>query len=865
MYITSLPRLYTPGGRGRGLPGLLSAAATTAVCGLAAAAAAAALLGLVMPAAADEVVPAELLDDVVLGPKAPYRLRVSMGKAKFLPFSCGGPANAMITLESYSLNADPLIFVSLESKLMPSFGEHELSSFDQWREDAPGSHYLLVKAVGPQGGLIGLLNVDHFAAEELDAMLSVKCSQIVAFETLFWDHIRASDMCPYGKQPQGNESLKLCSGHGQCGKNGLCSCGGDWTGSDCGSRKDDIVVKAHATYDIQLPSGDYRYFRLIVPPNFPGGFVEVSVESDQPVVILVRRHRLPTKNSFDLSNFDDWINGRMLSSLKYKVLPPGTGVGFASAEEAEAEGEAEEVEAAADEAAAEEEAEVEEEEAVEEAMEEEGEAENAVAASNVSDSPSRKTQAEEEQEAQEEEQEGHEEQEEQEGKEEQEAQKEQEEQEEQEESECPRIIEPLQGPACETPGFMVCTGSCMRCIECTKGGQHDDGCTEACAGCTSLGCKEILAACAGPSLDCSGANATACVAGCDRCMQCIDSNDAGCSACECCSVCLPVGAKCDLFPVPQEDDARAIYVGILNHRRFYNERPNVRVKAFVKLTEDPKFEQQLTPKSWVADLYDTFTDIQSLEVTQSQNYPADEQFLYEIDMGPDVHMTSKEVRIYDDRMTLLHVRNLGKDDKIEIQFMSGPNITHILSSSAPAPKTLFDFDKLNYQVGGDDEDFQKDDNDDETASNIHIITKGQDWIWCALFGGTDGSVDITVRTFSGTINPLSNPGPESLGSFAWVFGLALLCIGLLWVARAACKGARRAKMTWRNMDPNQPISERLAILARSGSTVESESGFGIRDRAGISLQGYNENSDEVDCNVEEQHLHRGGIVGDDGI
>merc|ERR1719215_143834 len=41
--------------------------------------------------------------------------------------------------------------------------------------------------------------------------------------------------------------------------------------------------------------------------------------SDTPSVLLLRMNELPTKSEFETSNFDDWVNGRYISTLVYQV------------------------------------------------------------------------------------------------------------------------------------------------------------------------------------------------------------------------------------------------------------------------------------------------------------------------------------------------------------------------------------------------------------------------------------------------------------------------------------------------------------------------------------------------------------------
>merc|ERR1740138_2009823 len=154
-------------------------------------------------------------------------------------FSCmGGPADVMISLTTYMERADPLLFLSLDPDRPPSFQQHDATSFGQWREDSKGDHYVIAKGVNPRGGILGLVNMRHFAEEEIDGILKIRCNFIVAFDTLFWDHLRSTSLCPMGSAPVAKGSSlqpstvsdEFCSGHGRCLKHGVCDCDGDHTG-----------------------------------------------------------------------------------------------------------------------------------------------------------------------------------------------------------------------------------------------------------------------------------------------------------------------------------------------------------------------------------------------------------------------------------------------------------------------------------------------------------------------------------------------------------------------------------------------------------------------------------------------------------
>jgi len=227
-------------------------------------------------------------------------------------------------------------------------------------------------------------------------------------------------------------------------------------------------------------------------------------------------------------------------------------------------------------------------------------------------------------------------------------------------------------------------------VGCVKGGKDDRGCTDACNACVSPGCINTLALCAG-NTSCQGDDAMHCEEGCGKCMACFDSNDRGCGGCRCCIGCLPLAAKSSLMEQQPAEYNRFVFVGIYKHRRFWFDRGTVNATATISLTADPDFEREELPSSWVADLYDPFHDIRSLEITQQKVYPDGEQFIYQLRLPPSEELRL-EVRLYHDRMTLLHLQNIVSGNDMVLEFRNGPNITHVLQSSRAAPKTFFDFD-----------------------------------------------------------------------------------------------------------------------------------------------------------------------------
>jgi len=766
-------------------------------------------------AAAEEIVPGLMERDIVLEPNLPKQVKVAIGQAKFLNFRCnGGPADVVISLSTYAEHADPLLFLSLNPAVTPSFKSHDASSFGQWREDAAGDHYVIAKAVSPKGGILGLVNMRHFAGEELNGILSIHCTFIVAFDTLFWDHLRSSAVCPWGRSQQDPPQQDFCSGNGQCTQHGVCSCDGDHVGPACEHLKSDMVVAAEGKYRFKVATGRYQYFRVRVPPRFQGGFLEVRTESEQPLVVLVRGDDLPTKTNYELSNFDDWVNAQNTSLLKYKVdapiAPPTAEGGHYSPYTGMPQGETPEgadtgrrlswAEGAPVTSWASLFSRAWQDRTVD--LEVRGEAE-------VASELLRRRQPQ---------------------------------------SAAPRTLQGPQGllnpsqvvcprlPAksaetCRAQSFGICQAKCMTCVSCTK--ESSDGCSSACDACVSPGCINTLALCAG-DVSCKGPEAMQCEAGCGSCMTCFDSNDANCQGCQCCIDCLPVAAKCSgMSKQPADQYNRFVFVGVYNHRRFKSDRDLVHAVADISLKADPNFGQM--PSSWIADLYNPFQDMRSYRITKGPIYPDGEQFIYELDLNGFAQTVHEQVRLYHDRVTLVFMKNRIGASNMVLRFPAGPNVTHVLSTSRSAPKTLFDFDT------------------EHTRQNafFEVDARNEPAIWCAVFGAADGFLQVSATSYG---EVPSAPVPIGF-ALVCVFGLlcALLVLGVIY------GGAQKLGERF-GLGPTVPLTDRLANwgLAR-GNPHESTASL---TRSG-SLSGY-VGSEVIDRSVEDQYLHRGGI-GDDGI
>lgn len=680
------------------------------------------------PTKADGLAHGLLELDVTLAPRKPYHIRVGIGQAKFLKVSCmGGPADVMVSLSTYAQRADPLLFLSVNPDKPPSFTRHDASSYLNWEEDKSGDHYAVAQGLGPRGGILGLVNLRHFAGEELDGVLSVHCHFIVAFDTLFWDHLRSSLLCPTGGGTQ------MCSGRGRCAQHGICTCDAGFAGPACEHHKTDLVVKAEGHYQFRVAAGKYQYFRVHVPRRFPGGFLQVHTEADQPMVVLVREGGPPTKGTFEMSNFDDWLNRRSMSTLKYKVHASDTFVGLFGG------------------------------------------------APSLPQPPMGRRRLDTSAGT----------------------------------IHCPPAIAPEgRNLACETASMRQCTNSCMRCIGCNRT-VADDACSKACDACSSLGCTEVLALCASDE-SCSGERASTCDSGCGRCLRCLRSDDVACSQCSCCDRCLPEAAKCGALSAPfAAEDDRYIFVAVYNHHRYTAKSKPATARVFVSLREDPDYERKELPKSWLADLYNPFHSIGSLEITQRDIYPDGEQFIYNLEFTSNKEL-NLEARVYRDRITLLHLINKVGARSMVLNLTGGPSVAPILSSTKAAPKTLFDFNQVHTKAGG-----------------VQIFADREPSLWCAIFGANDGFVRIAART-----DPelAAKEALLSAAPSAWLVNItAIGCCGLL----AIVVGLLFARGAW-----SRGAGSRMGFA------------HSVPHR---NLTGHSSNN-----SAEDEYLYRGGF-GDDGM
>jgi len=651
----------------------------------------------------------------LLKPTSTMMVKLGIGEAKNVHFSCmGGPADAIVHFTSYAERADPLLFLSLDPSRLPTYNQHDASTFAQWREDSSGDHYVIAKGVGPQGGLLQLLNTKHFGSEELMGFLQIRCSFIIAFDTLFWDPLKLSSICPVGSSFQAptlqNSAEHFCSGHGKCSSNGKCQCDSDFVGPACEHSKKDVVVAADGHYRFKVETGRYQYFKIKIPPRFSGGYLSVNVMAKQPVVVLVRENDIPTKSNFELSNFDDWLDHDYLTSLKFPVKP-ASALQQPASSQASPQGFPRRL--------------------LDELRED---SDSITSWSDLLQKSSLAPKAESRR--------------------------------------LDTGLPPLQecsgvapkglgGPACETEGFHGCQSSCSRCMTCVKGGfdgRGDMGCSDACDACTSAACAANLAYCAG-NVSCDGEDARTCDAGCSNCLACFDSNDPKCTGCRCCLHCLPIAAKCTLGEGLQ-DNHREVYVAVFNHRRYYNEMSSIAASANIQLVADPSFVSTPAPGDWIATLYDSFQDIRVLGLTQREVYPEGQQFVFNVDLSttPGIGL---QVQLFRDRLTLLRISGVGQEvGKVLVDFDGkGPNITHVLSSSQAAPKTFFDFDRRHEHRDGHLE--------------VPIHQPGSGTVWLAMFAGADG---VTLARVTSEASPGEAPDyGYGFGVFLWVLGGIAVC------------------------------------------------------------------------------------------
>lgn len=262
-------------------------------------------------------------------------------------------------------------------------------------------------------------------------------------------------------------------------------------------------------------------------------------------------------------------------------------------------------------------------------------------------------------------------------------------------------------------------------------------------------------------MSCEGSVASDCNAQCEHCTMCTDRNSSDCITCQCCNSCLPLVSKCGFLNV-DTGMLQFAFVGIYNRPSKGSEARAVGVDVELSLVADPKFVED--PLTWVAELWDRFHDISTLEVASRDIYPAGGQFIYTIELEGGSEEKVK-VRVYGSRITLLHVLSEASNPNINLIIESGSDlITHVMTCARRLPKTLFDFDQVLFNL-----------------TEPLVIDQGDsNNVWILLLGGSDG--ESTILLAAGSTQSI---------------GVMLLCIVAL-VAFILCLFLLGFVMTWKD-------------------------------------------------------------------
>lgn len=225
---------------------------------------------------------------------------------------------------------------------------------------------------------------------------------------------------------------------------------------------------------------------------------------------------------------------------------------------------------------------------------------------------------------------------------------------------------------------------------------------------------------------------------------------------------------------------------------------------------------------------------------RSEMYPEGEQYIYDINptRGEQVE---KQVRVYRDRMTLLHLSNEDLAERLLLTFTGG-NVSHVLISTQAKPKTLFDFNSAPSMQPG---------------KLVMIAADGEPALWCAIFGGTDGWATVGAAKYT--------EGGSSVAHLTLIFGVGLVVLLLVMgFAFGGPAGLAEALGGGSSTVPpgeqaQPPIWDRVWCWVTRKPPHESTQAL-TRE---MSMSGF-VSSDVIDRHVEDQFLHRGGM-GDDGI
>ncbi|CAD7970265.1 unnamed protein product [Amoebophrya sp. A120] len=322
---------------------------------------------LVHPAVATRAPP--LLPDV-LTPDTPVRVELSPGDSAQLHFRClGAPADAEISLETFEENADPVLVLVDPNAPAERLSQGLATSFQDWLDDSSHAHRVRAKNVPSAGARVLLANVNQMAAEVLDAEVRIRCSYLLAYDFLFWNHLQSDKLCPAGRSTtrsgaasrtsfsrasageggvastaaagwktdadygvvlsaaEGSPAVgspptsSFCSNQGTCEEDGICRCDAAHTGLACEHEKHDLLL-AKGVYPIDnLWSGQYRYFRIRLPERYRGGYLDVHVKSTYPIAVLYSTEKFPTKAEFQDSNFAEWLMRKNVQHLRFAIPP----------------------------------------------------------------------------------------------------------------------------------------------------------------------------------------------------------------------------------------------------------------------------------------------------------------------------------------------------------------------------------------------------------------------------------------------------------------------------------------------------------------------------------------------------------------
>eukprot|EP00927_Polykrikos_kofoidii_P045728 TRINITY_DN39806_c0_g1_i1.p1 TRINITY_DN39806_c0_g1~~TRINITY_DN39806_c0_g1_i1.p1 ORF type:complete len:721 (-),score=89.02 TRINITY_DN39806_c0_g1_i1:219-2381(-) len=261
----------------------------------------------------------------VLTPNQPQTVYAAAGMALLVRTQClGGPADMMVTFSSLRDDIKPLIVIALDETGSPSDLVPLATSVDNWKEDSRGDHYVIARGVPPNGAISAVINPGILGqGDEIDGWLSVKCAFVMAYDPLFFHHIMSERICPVGTVSPGAVAQKMdviCSGHGTCLPDGKCSCQLGYAGFACEQMTSDLVATTKTTDSISLASDEWKFWRILVPSSYVGGFLRVESIATSPLVILVSEGTVPTKSDFDESNFGDWLNQSKRSKLSYRLM-----------------------------------------------------------------------------------------------------------------------------------------------------------------------------------------------------------------------------------------------------------------------------------------------------------------------------------------------------------------------------------------------------------------------------------------------------------------------------------------------------------------------------------------------------------------